>query len=286
MLNQHGRSSCTLSGWWAGCFYFRRARRHPKTQELRRTLQRGSIRGPRLNRLSRCETWPLLCRRGGLLDVAGSCRFRTLCVDRQSAALRSQITGTDRDNFDASSVVCRGIQFIFCVLWLTNMRVGTRISALRQTKWHEYLFRFFIGGAATALAGLVAMRFGAGIGGLFLAFPVIFPASATLIYSHEKKKKSRLWDVRSGARPGAGRSRCLWCDAGCDWTYRLRSHCLMADFRAFNVFNPGCSDHSLAGCFPDALVLSRVSLQTRSQPIFNCISQRHMSETTIHRRSH
>lgn len=80
------------------------------------------------------------------------------------------------------------------------MRIGTRTSALRQTKWHEYLFRFFIGGAATVLAGLVAMRFGAGIGGLFLAFPVIFPATATLIYSHEKKKKARLG--MSGAERG------------------------------------------------------------------------------------
>lgn len=202
LLNHHGRSPCTVSGWRPGCFYFRRARRHPQTEELRRTLQCGSIRGPCLNRLSGCETWPLVCCGRSQLDDAGSCRFRALCVDRQSAALRSQITGTDRDHFDARSVVCRSVRFIFCVLWLTNMRIGTRISVLRQTKWHEYLFRFFIGGAATVLADLVAMRFGSGIGGLFLAFPVIFPATATLIYSHEKKKKGRLG--MSGAERGLG----------------------------------------------------------------------------------
>jgi len=99
-------------------------------------------------------------------------------------------------------VVCRSVRFIFCVLWLTNVRIGTRISALRRTKWHEYLFRFFIGGAATVLAGLVAMRFGPSIGGLFLAFPVIFPATATLIYSHEKKKKARFG--MSGDERGRG----------------------------------------------------------------------------------
>ena len=41
----------------------------------------------------------------------------------------------------------------------------------------------------TALAGLIAKKYGPVIGGLFLAFPAIFPASATLIEKHEKQKK-------------------------------------------------------------------------------------------------
>ncbi len=41
----------------------------------------------------------------------------------------------------------------------------------------------------TAVAGIIAKKFGPNIGGLFLAFPAIFPASATLIESHEKRKK-------------------------------------------------------------------------------------------------
>ncbi len=72
------------------------------------------------------------------------------------------------------------------------MRIDTDISALGRTKWYEYLVRFAIGGAVTVVAALVAKRFGPGIGGLFLAFPAIFPATATLINSHEKKKKARL----------------------------------------------------------------------------------------------
>jgi hypothetical protein len=40
-------------------------------------------------------------------------------------------------------------------------------------------------------AGIVAKEFGPGIGGLFLAFPAIFPASATLIEKHEKQKKEK-----------------------------------------------------------------------------------------------
>jgi hypothetical protein len=42
----------------------------------------------------------------------------------------------------------------------------------------------------TAVAGIIAKKFGPGIGGLFLAFPAIFPASATLIEKHEREKKN------------------------------------------------------------------------------------------------
>jgi hypothetical protein len=44
----------------------------------------------------------------------------------------------------------------------------------------------------TALTGIIAKEFGPGIAGLFLAFPAIFPASATLIEKHEKQKKEKL----------------------------------------------------------------------------------------------
>jgi hypothetical protein len=62
-------------------------------------------------------------------------------------------------------------------------------KALRRTRWHEYLIRFFFGGLITALAGWLASRFGPVVGGLFLAFPAIFPASATLLEKHEERKK-------------------------------------------------------------------------------------------------
>jgi MFS family permease len=70
--------------------------------------------------------------------------------------------------------------------------IEVRLSALRGTKPQEYLVRFLFGGAATLLAGLVAHSFGSAAGGLFLAFPAIFPASVTLIESHEKERKGRL----------------------------------------------------------------------------------------------
>jgi len=72
------------------------------------------------------------------------------------------------------------------------MLVHADFSALHRIRWQEYVIRFLFGGAITAATGLVAHRWGPGVAGLFLAFPAIFPAAATLIESHEKKRKHRL----------------------------------------------------------------------------------------------
>lgn len=72
------------------------------------------------------------------------------------------------------------------------MRIQIDFSTLGQTKWYQYAVRFLFGGLITALAGIIAKKFGPGIGGLFLAFPAIFPASVTLIEKHEKEKKESL----------------------------------------------------------------------------------------------
>ncbi len=69
------------------------------------------------------------------------------------------------------------------------MRIKVDFSTLGQTKWRDYAVRFLLGGLITVVAGIIAKKFGPGIGGLFLAFPAIFPASATLIEKHEKEKK-------------------------------------------------------------------------------------------------
>jgi len=69
------------------------------------------------------------------------------------------------------------------------MKVKADSLALRQTKWHEYAVRFIFGGMISAVAGVIAKKYGAGVGGLFLAFPAIFPASATLIEKHEQERK-------------------------------------------------------------------------------------------------
>ena len=64
-------------------------------------------------------------------------------------------------------------------------------SSLKEGRWYEYGIRFALGGAATVFTGLVSSRYGASVGGLFLALPAIFCASATLIEKHEIRRKSK-----------------------------------------------------------------------------------------------
>jgi Protein of unknown function (DUF3147) len=69
------------------------------------------------------------------------------------------------------------------------MRIQLSLSPIFKTRWYEYATRFLLGGLITVSAGLIAEKWGPGVGGLFLAFPAIFPASATLIEKHEKQAK-------------------------------------------------------------------------------------------------
>ena len=72
------------------------------------------------------------------------------------------------------------------------MGIRLKWSALKQSRWYEYVLRFVLGGLATALAGAIAQFFGPEAGGLFLAFPAIFCATATLIEKHERERKQKL----------------------------------------------------------------------------------------------
>jgi Protein of unknown function (DUF3147) len=71
------------------------------------------------------------------------------------------------------------------------MLVQLNFSALARVKWSEVAVRFLFGGAITATAGILANRFGPYLGGLFLAFPAIFPASVTLLAKKQEQKESR-----------------------------------------------------------------------------------------------
>lgn len=81
------------------------------------------------------------------------------------------------------------------------MRIRVDLSSLSEAMPHEYAMRFISGGTCTALAWLIAERYGPEIGGLFLAFPAIFPAAASLIQSHEIRRKARI------GKNGADRGR-------------------------------------------------------------------------------
>jgi hypothetical protein len=77
------------------------------------------------------------------------------------------------------------------------MTIHLKLAALREIPWHQHLIRLLLGGTITAATGLIANHYGPIIGGLFLAFPAIFPASATLVEKEERDEKRRAGIVHS-----------------------------------------------------------------------------------------
>jgi hypothetical protein len=77
----------------------------------------------------------------------------------------------------------------FAVVRIKEMTVRIHARGLHETTLQEYAARFLLGGLMTVIAGLIAEKYGPATGGLFLAFPAIFPASATLVEKHERKRK-------------------------------------------------------------------------------------------------
>ena len=85
------------------------------------------------------------------------------------------------------------------------MRIGLDVSSIHHLRLRDYAVRFVFGGIVTVLTGLIARRYGPGVAGLFLAFPAIFPAGATLIEKRQREKKRRVGlDGTSRGRVAAG----------------------------------------------------------------------------------
>jgi hypothetical protein len=111
---------------------------------------------------------------------------------------------------------------------ITAMRVHFDISALKDTKWYEYALRFFFGGAITVITGVLANRYGPVFGGLFLAFPAVFPGSATLIEKHRARKETEGGNRKDASR---ARGRSFRCARRCHrehWPHRLRIYDMAA----------------------------------------------------------
>jgi CDP-diglyceride synthetase len=68
---------------------------------------------------------------------------------------------------------------------MSGSRVRASPKRAKDSSWKDYAIRFALGGVITGVAGWVADRFGPVVGGLFLAFPAILPASVTLVRRHE-----------------------------------------------------------------------------------------------------
>jgi uncharacterized protein DUF3147 len=56
----------------------------------------------------------------------------------------------------------------------------------------DYVMRFVFGAGISLAAGLIGMKFGPVVGGIFLGFPAILPASLTLIEKKEGKQQAAI----------------------------------------------------------------------------------------------
>ena len=75
------------------------------------------------------------------------------------------------------------------------------LDDVKKSRFRDYAIRFLFGGLVSVLVGLLGDHFGPGIGGLFLAFPAILPATLTLL--KEEDGRERAADDARGARLGA-----------------------------------------------------------------------------------
>jgi len=69
------------------------------------------------------------------------------------------------------------------------MLLQIELNSLRETRAMEYVRRFAFGGAVTVLASLIAQKWGPVVGGMFLAFPGIFPPGLSLVESHKIERE-------------------------------------------------------------------------------------------------
>lgn len=79
--------------------------------------------------------------------------------------------------------------------------VGFQWSKIRSVKPRELATRFGFGALVAFVAGVVGAAAGPKVGGLFLAFPAILPASLTLI--EKKEGTAKAWADASGGTIGA-----------------------------------------------------------------------------------
>src|SRR5882724_2850681 len=111
-----------------------------------------------------------------------------LCVLGDVGHVPVQAISPSRDDGPYLPMAGKVFRHLVVPLQIT-MVVKFKLSALRQTKWDEIFLRVLFGGLATVMTGMIAKSFGPVVGGLLLAFPAVFPASATLVEKHEKEKK-------------------------------------------------------------------------------------------------
>lgn len=81
--------------------------------------------------------------------------------------------------------------------------VGIELAALRKIRPRDLVVRFAFGAFASLLAGCITLVFGAGAGGLFLAFPAILTAGLTMIEKKEGRPAA-VHDIEGAVLGAAG----------------------------------------------------------------------------------
>ena len=124
--------------------------------------------------------------------IAGVIAFFLLCINREQSYDALQAAGFGCDFGTHTRVVRYRLRAVVCVGAIGSlMRIELDLSSMHRSRWSDYALRFAFGGIVTAVTGLIANRYGPGVAGLFLAFPAIFPAGATLIEKDEIEKKRK-----------------------------------------------------------------------------------------------
>ena len=70
------------------------------------------------------------------------------------------------------------------------MRFKLQTASLRAATPMEYAQRFVFGGLVAVAASLIADKWGPVVGGMFLAFPGIFPAGVSLVEKHKTEREA------------------------------------------------------------------------------------------------
>jgi hypothetical protein len=74
---------------------------------------------------------------------------------------------------------------------------------LKETGFSEYVVRFVFGGMVALAATALGEAYGPRLGGLFLAFPALLPASLTLVKQHDGRSAA-VEDARGALVGSAG----------------------------------------------------------------------------------
>lgn len=67
-----------------------------------------------------------------------------------------------------------------------------KLEEVGSHRIQDYVVRFCFGAGIALVAGLVGMKFGPTLGGIFLGFPAILPASLTMIQKSEGKEQAAI----------------------------------------------------------------------------------------------